>query len=252
MKFAHLVARVEADPATAPGLPAENQIAPAEGQPKPVESQPDERGKPTKSAPSPLAPHAESQPAPVEGQPKPAESQPANERGKPAESAPPTPAPTQEQNQGNKDQNQNGNQNQSGNQNGNQDQNQNGNKDNNRNGNNNNNNINDINQIIQNGVQNGNVLQGIFTPAITGIINNMGLGQNVNVQAIQGLNFPNQIVVLNQLQQLQTLMQFNIVQRQQVVTFVGQGISNNGVKIALLKRDVDDLPTVRTVAEWDT
>ncbi|GAB0131574.1 hypothetical protein EsDP_00000038 [Epichloe bromicola] len=106
--------------------------------------------------------------------------------------------------------------------------------------------------VARNGVQNGNVLQGIFTPAITGIINNMGLGQNVNVQAIQGLNFPNQIVVLNQLQQLQTLMQFNIFQRQQVVTFVGQGISNNGVKIALLKRDVDDLSTARTVAGWDT
>ncbi|KAK2589564.1 hypothetical protein QQS21_012761, partial [Conoideocrella luteorostrata] len=107
--------------------------------------------------------------------------------------------------------------------------------------NNNNNNNNDLNKAIQNGIQNGNLLQGLFTPTITAIINNMGLGQNVNLQVVQGLNFANQVVVLNQLQQLQTLMQFNVLQRQQVVTVIGQGFSNNGVNIALLKRAVDDV-----------
>jgi hypothetical protein len=110
----------------------------------------------------------------------------------------------------------------------------NNNNDKNRNKNNNNrnkNNNNDINIIIQQGIQQGNLLQGLFTPAITGILGNMGLGNNINVQSLQGLSFANQLVVLNQLQQLQTLMQLNIVQRQQAVTVVGKGFSNNGVNI---------------------
>lgn len=147
----------------------------------------------------------------------------------------------QDQNKdGNKDkngQNNNNNQNQDQNKNGNKDQNK-GNNNNNKNGNkngnknnNNNNNNNDINKIIQQGIQQGNLLQGLFTPSITGIINSMGLGQNVNANVLNGLNFANQIVVLNQVQQLQTLMQLNIIQRQQVVTVISQGFSNNGVNI---------------------
>lgn len=136
------------------------------------------------------------------------------------------------QNQG---QNQNKDQNQGKDQNKNKDQGKdqnknNQNKNNNKNKGNKNNNKNNNQEIII-ALSNGNALQGLFTPQITTIINSMGLGKNVNAQVLQGLSFSNQVVVLNQLQQLQTLQQLNMVQGQQVITILNQGFSNNGVNV---------------------
>ncbi|POR31192.1 Uncharacterized protein TPAR_08610 [Tolypocladium paradoxum] len=67
----------------------------------------------------------------------------------------------------------------------------------------------------------------------------MNLGNVVTANLINGLSVPNQIVLLSQLQQFQTLQQLNLIgpqQVQQVVGVLGQGFASNGGVIAIVGR----------------